>query len=60
MTHLKDNTSNELDTILAKLIKNHISYSIRQKDGIIIELYTKNSDLIKFAKSTNPKLINHG
>ena len=56
MTRLKDNTSNELDTILAKLIKNHIYYSIRQKDGLITELDTKDKTLLDFAKKNNPEL----
>jgi len=56
MTHFQDNTQSDLDSILSKLIKNHISYSLRQKNGIIIMIDTKNSELLDFAKKNNPKL----
>ena len=56
MKHLKDNSKNNLETILDKLTKNHISYSIRHKDGKIIELKTQNKELLDFAKKNNPNL----
>ena len=56
MTHLKDNTPDKLKTILVRLLKNKIHYTLTKQDGKIIELDTKDKELIDFAKKNNPNL----
>jgi hypothetical protein len=54
--HLIDNLDDELDTILKKLLKNKIPYSISQRNGKIISLETDDIELINYAKNNNPNL----
>jgi len=56
MTHLKDNTKAELDKILTKLAKNKIPYKMLRKNNLIVELETKDKDLLAYAKANNPEL----
>jgi len=56
--HLIDNLDDELDTILKKLLKNKIPYSISQRNGKIISLETDDVELINYAKKNNPNLVN--
>jgi|TARA_B100001146_G_C16151967_1_gene421638 hypothetical protein len=56
MTHLKDNTPDKLKTILVRLLKNKIHYTLTKQDGKIVELDTKDKELIDFAKKNNPNL----
>ena len=56
MTLLKDNTKAELDKILTKLAKNKIPYKMLRTNNIIVELDTKDRDLIAYAKKNNPEL----
>ena len=56
MTLLKDNTKAELDKILTKLAKNKIPYKMLRKNNLIVELETKDKDLLVYAKANNPDL----
>ena len=57
MTHLQSSThSQELDNILDNLSKKKIPYKIKIREGLIIELDTKDKELIKFAKKNNSDL----
>ena len=56
MTYLTDNTQSDLDSILSKLIKNHISFSIRKKDGLITEIITTDKTLLDYARKNNSDL----
>tara|TARA_R100001086_G_scaffold76595_1_gene37104 strand:+ start:386 stop:562 length:177 start_codon:yes stop_codon:yes gene_type:complete len=57
MTHLTSKTSTtELYNLLTKLKKKKIYYKIKIREGIVIDLDSKDTELIKFAKSNNPEL----
>ena len=57
MTHLQSSIkSNELDNILDNLSKKKIPYRIKIRQGLIIELDTKDKTLLDYAKTTNPEL----
>ena len=56
MTHLKDKRPDKLKIILVRLLKNKIPYILTKQDGKIVELDTKDKELIDFAKKNNPNL----
>ena len=56
MTHLKDNSNNELDKILTRLAENKIPCKMLRTNNIIVELETKDKELLAFAKKNNPEL----
>ncbi len=57
MTHLSTtNPTDELEKKLTQLRKKKIYYKIKIREGLIIELDTKDKTLLDYAKTNNPEL----